>query len=224
MRPPMQPPSHSPFDLQRIARLALYVIVRPAEYFRTMPRGGPLVEPMVFTAVLSLAGAIVFALISWPLTGQLPALGSLLIVPGLVCGGALFVALILMLLWKLLGSQQSYATAFRCVAATMAVVPLTALLTPLPDLSLIVNASWSIYLLYVASLEVHGIGRPKALLLLALLTGVMGASLWSNHTFQTLVREQRQQLGVSEQAYEQMSEQERLEIDRRVLERLRQRP
>lgn len=217
----MQQPS--PFDLQRMLRLALYVIVRPTEYFRTMPRGGSLAEPVIFTMVLSLLGAVIFALLALPMTQQLPALGDLLLLPGLVCGGAMVVALVLMLLWKMLGSREGYVTAMRCVAATMALVPVTSLLAFWPSLALVVNALWSIYLLYVASLEVHGIGRAKALSLLALLAALAGASLWSNYVMQTLVQSQRLQLGVDEQTYKRMSPQERQALDQKVLENLRQR-
>ncbi|KKW67805.1 hypothetical protein AAV94_09315 [Lampropedia cohaerens] len=200
------------FSLKRVLQLALYVIVRPSEYFRTMPRSGPLVEPMYFSAVIGLVSGLI-AMVLDALLSDLPfSLISLLLVPGLVIGAVFIVAGIFFLLWKLLGSRQGYGVAFRITAATLAISPITAVLAFVPYVGLLVNVVWTMLLLIIASVEVHGIGRRKATIAFTMLGVVLAGSAMWMHALQSTLEQQLRELGVTPAEFNQMSPQEREQV------------
>ena len=58
-------------------------------------------------------------------------------------------------IWKMMGSQEDFETAFRCVAYTAAISPINAVLGVIPYLGTIVSALWPMALLAIASIHVH---------------------------------------------------------------------
>ncbi|PAT31408.1 hypothetical protein CLI92_08605 [Vandammella animalimorsus] len=208
------------FSLQRMAQLALYVIVRPAEYFRTMPRQGPLAEPMLFVMVMAIAAALLASLPLLLLHGQAPALLDILVLtPGLSLGAVFIASAIVMLLWKALGSPHGYQVAFRCVAATMALAPVTALLAFVPYVGAVLNIAWTMYLWTIASVEVHGISQRKAAVAFTLLGLLMAGGIWQMQSMQAqILAERLEPLGITLEQFEAMSPQEQNRVLQQILQ------
>ena len=145
------------------------LLTAPRAFYRHMPRHAGYLAPVLFVLIVSgfplflpvvsksfslvadgapfavvrpaLGWGLVFALIGIPLVG----LGS----------GVCF------LIWKMLGSQQPYAVAFRCVATLAVVVPFGVLLAQVP-VAWLGMSLWGLYLLVVASVEVHKLKAQEA--------------------------------------------------------------
>ena len=69
-------------------------------------------------------------------------------------------AAILFVIWRLLGSQQSYEVSFRCAAYALAITPITAAIDFIPYLGVVVGLAWTAFIFVCASVEVHGT-EPK---------------------------------------------------------------
>lgn len=134
----------------------------PRAFYRHLPRGGGYVAPVLFVLVLSCLPLFLpvvgksYRLIAdgAPVSVLQPALGwgfvfSLIGIPLTVVGSG-----VCFLIWKMLGSQQPYAVAFRCVATLAVLVPFAVLLAQVP-LAWLGIVLWGLYLLIVASVEVH---------------------------------------------------------------------
>jgi uncharacterized membrane protein len=76
---------------------------------------------------------------------------------GSFIGGA-----ILFVIWKLMGSQEEYETAYRCGAYLMALMPITAILSIVPYAGGIINMAIYVYFIVIASTQVHNIPAQKA--------------------------------------------------------------
>lgn len=183
----------------RIVQMALYIIVRPADYFRTMPRQGSLAEPLAFSIVLSIVATLISALIGAALNQNegMSVLDLLILAPGMIVTASIIGAGILFLLWKVLGSQQGYGVAFRCSVATLAITPVTAIVAFIPMIGLWVNVVWTMYLLVIASVEVHGISKRKAIIAFTIFGAVIAASSALMTAGQVMLEEQLRELGVS---------------------------
>jgi len=68
---------------------------------------------------------------------------------------AFAVALLLYVVWKLMGSHESYETAFRCLAFIAALTPVTALLGFLPYIGSLISIILYTSFLVITSAEVH---------------------------------------------------------------------
>jgi len=83
--------------------------------------------------------------------------------------GAFIVSAILFVIWKLMGSEQDYETAFRSWSAATAVYPVAALLSIIPYVGAIVGVLWGTYLMIEASVAVHERPRRTAQLVFGIL-------------------------------------------------------
>lgn len=190
----------------RIVQMALYIIVRPADFFRTMPRQGTMAEPLAFAIVLSVVATLISAVLGLVFTHNADvSLAELLIVaPGMIVTASMIGAAILMVIWKILGSQQGYGVAFRCTVATLAISPITAVLSFIPMLGLWINVIWTMYLLVVASVEVHGVSKRKAIIAFTIFGAVIAASSAFMSAGQAMLEEQLREVGVSPQEFSAM--------------------
>ena len=150
-------------DFSLIPQQVVQIITNPVRFFQQMPRRGGYVEPLVFMLILGVIAGFIRTIIS--ITGLLPVamtmgIGAIIIVPVLTVIFGFISAGVLYLIWKVMGSSEPYETAYRCVAYSMAIVPVTALLSIIPYLGTIIGVVWMSYLMIVASTEVHGI-NPK---------------------------------------------------------------
>jgi ABC-type bacteriocin/lantibiotic exporter with double-glycine peptidase domain len=71
-------------------------------------------------------------------------------------------AAVLFVIWKIMGSQESFETAYRGGAYTAAIMPGTAILNLIPYLGSLIGLVWMTFLLVVISMEMHGIKQKTA--------------------------------------------------------------
>lgn len=149
-----------------IIQTFIAVITRPAEYFAAMPRNGGFVQPLIFMVVMGVAAGIVHAVLG--LLGLLPgvagamALAAIILAPILIVIFGFVGAAILFVIWKIMGSEQSFETAYRCAAYGSAISPLTQLLAIIPYLGAVLGLAWWTLILVVASTRVHKIRQGVA--------------------------------------------------------------
>ena len=164
-------------DFAAMPQTAIKVVTSPAVFFKQMPKTGGFGEPLVFMMVMGLVAGIVNAVLSFIGlhigVGIGMALASLIIYPlvGAVLG---FIgAAIVFVIWKLMGSRESYETAYRCMAYLAALWPITTAINVVPYIGmLIVIAIW-VYYYVIASIETHKISSRRAWLVF----GIIGAVL-----------------------------------------------
>ena len=138
------------------------IITDPAEFYKQMPKSGGFVTPLVFMVLMGIAGGVVQAVLG--IIGLSPhgSVLAIILVPIFVAIFGFVGAAILFIIWKLMGSQESYETAYRCGAYAGAIVSITTLLSPIPYLGPIIGTVWTTYLLVVASMEVHSLPSKLA--------------------------------------------------------------
>jgi hypothetical protein len=151
-------PQHQP-NFEEIPRLALEVITNPVGFYRSMNKSGGFLDPLVFMVVLSVIAGIISAVLGMAGLGMAGAMtGGLLaiiMVPILVVIFGFIGAGIAYMIWKIMGSQEDFETAFRCVAYTAAIAPINAVVNVVPYLGSIVSSLWPMALLAIASIYVH---------------------------------------------------------------------
>lgn len=155
----------------------LKVITNPVEFYRTMPRTGGLVEPLAYMILLGLAAGLLRCLLGLVGMGMegaaLVAVGMIFIYPimaalfGFIMGGVLFA------IWKILGSEEPFETAYRCGAYMAAIAPVVTLFSIIPYVGTLINLGWTTYLLVVASSEVHRVETRKAWMVFGIIGGIL---------------------------------------------------
>jgi len=149
------------FDLNKIKAQAIGVITEPANFFRTMVKSGGFQDPLIFLIVVSIVTAVIRAVFMLP-SSFVGAMVMMIVTPVFVAVFGFIGAAILYVAWNVMGSKESYETAYRCLAYSAAVVPITTLISYVPYLGGFVATAWGFYLIFVASVEVHRIPRQKA--------------------------------------------------------------
>ena len=153
----------SQFDIQEqvssVVNTMISVITNPAGFYKQMSRTGGFVEPLIFMVAMGIVGAVLQIPLSFFHLGMAGSFGMalayIIIMPiGVVIGGFVGGA-ILMLIWKVMGSQENYETCFRCFAYATAISPITNLLNLIPYLGPVIGLAWMTFVLVAASVEVH---------------------------------------------------------------------
>ncbi len=151
--------------LGAIRDTAINVITRPVAFFQTMPRQGGFRAPYVFLLVIGLLDIVLLsvfeALAVGPAAGLALAGRVFVLAPLALTVSSFFLTSVLFVFWRLMGSTQSYETAYRTLAYAYGISPVTTVLGFVPYLA-VVGLFWSFALLVIASVYVHGIGRLKA--------------------------------------------------------------
>ncbi|MHC1698259.1 MAG: YIP1 family protein [Geobacteraceae bacterium] len=167
-----------------IPQTARKVVTTPAEFFRAMPKTGGFVEPLVFMVVMgAISGLIgglfqaVSSLLGLELyAGMQMGIASIVLMPVMyVLGTAAFgfvSAAILFVIWKLMGSGESYETAYRCVAYLAALSPITTVLGIIPYLGGAIGLVIFTYYLVTASVQTHGLALQRAWLVFGILAAI----------------------------------------------------
>ncbi len=156
---------------------AMHVITNPVGFYRHMAKSGGYAAPIVFVIVMAVIAGLMVAILS--LFGANMSAGmaigfmAILIIPIMALIGSFIGAAILFVIWKLLGSEESFETAYRCVAYSTAIIPITASLGLIPYLGSIIKLAWSTYLIYVASVEVHNLKAGTAMAVFGVLGSLM---------------------------------------------------
>jgi len=165
------------FDLSVIIATAKRVITNPGEFYQSMARTGGYGNPAVFVAVMAVAGGLIGSV--WALLGAGPAAGlasgvaTVIVLPIVMVIGSFVLALILFVIWKLMGSTHGYETAYRCVAFAMAILPVVGIVSLIPYIGQILQTAWSCWLMYIASIHVHKISGQTAKIVFAVLAGLL---------------------------------------------------
>jgi hypothetical protein len=153
-------------NITAILNTMVEVIRNPVGFFRRMPKSGGFVEPLIFMVSMGVAAGVIqaiLAILGLGFAGSfLMALTSIIIVPIMVGIFGFVGAAILFVIWKIMGSQQSFETAYRCGAYAGGIVPVTTVLGIIPYLGPILGLVWGTYLIVVASVEVHNIAAKTA--------------------------------------------------------------
>ena len=146
---------------------AVRVVTAPAEFFKSMPKTGGFVEPLIFAAIMAVIAGIIQALInilglSYAHVGFAESLGRIIVVPIVVVIFSFIGAAIIFVIWKLMGSQKDYETSYRCWAYLMALAPIVAIISIIPYVGGIINIAIYVYFIVIASTQVHNITSQKA--------------------------------------------------------------
>ena len=145
--------------LKEIPALAIKVLVNPVDFYQNMPKSGGLIDPLIFMVVLATVAGVLSAVLSFIGLGAAGAMAggliAIVLVPIFVVIFGFIGAAIVYVIWKMMGSQEDFETAFRCIAYTAAIAPVTALLNLIPYLGSLVSALWPMALLAIASIHVH---------------------------------------------------------------------
>lgn len=165
------------FDPKGFFDLAKGVLTDPREFYRTMPPTGGVMPPLVFAGTMGALGgalqwAVTAALTGSPLAGFGGLVAGVVMVPAvsLIAGGFGFV------FWRALGSPREFETAYRCCAYASAVAAAAAPASAIPYLGAplaLAGTAWYFYLLFLASVETHGIEERKAKTALAVVAALV---------------------------------------------------
>jgi hypothetical protein len=160
-------------NIKNILGTTVKVITNPSGFYREMPKTGGLVEPLIFAVALGLVSGVITAILSIFSLGSASSiwvgLASIILNPIMVAIGSFIGAAIIFLIWKVMGSQEPYETAYRCVAYASAITPVTVILGIIPYLGSILGLAWGLYLIVVASTEVHKILKKTALMVFGII-------------------------------------------------------
>lgn len=181
-------------EFAAIPQTAVNILTSPSNYFRNMPKAGGFIEPLVFAIVMGIISGFIQAVLGIMglrlVMGVGMALASVILMPIVIVIGSFIGAAILFVIWKLMGSQESYETAYRCGAYMSAISPIIAILGIIPYIGSPVGIVLGIFFIVIASVEVHKIPSQKAWLVF----GIIGAifvimSITSEFAARRLTRE-----------------------------------
>jgi hypothetical protein len=140
------------------------VIRNPVGFFSDMPRRGGFVEPIVFLAVMGVVvGAlqVILSALGLGMAGTFPgSLAAVFLTPIFMIIGSFVGGFILYCIWNVMKSRETFETAYRCGAYCSAISPITTILNVIPYAGAVLGLAWTVYLLIVASIEVHNL-EPK---------------------------------------------------------------
>ncbi len=156
---------------------AMMVVTRPVDFYRRMPKKGGFGAPLVFMIALGVVSGLVKAVLAMlgfgVAMGVGMALGSIIVMPIFIAVFGFIGAAVVFVVWKIIGSGEDYETAYRCLAYSCAITPITTLVQVLPYLGIIVAMAWGTYLIVCASTEVHGIPVRKAWLVFGIIAAIL---------------------------------------------------
>jgi len=164
--------------------LAIKLIVNPAEFFRTMPKTGGLLDPMFFLVVTVLLDVLLISFESFvthgvSVNGLSMMFGGMIIASLIVVILSFFAAGILFAVWSFMGSKENYETSYRCLAYMQAIVPVAILLSLVPYLGLL-GIAWWFFLMVTATRVVHDLPAKPALLVFGIIAVLIGLAYYSS--------------------------------------------
>ena len=153
------------FDLEAAVNDAAKVIKDPIRFYREMPTSGGFLKPLVFIVFMAaITGLIMMVVGLFEFGGQALVLGigAMVYIPIFIGIFSFVGAAVMFVIWKLMGSEQNYQAAYRCVAYSGAVLPIVGIANLVPYLGSIVGIGWGMYLMAIASMEIHRLKREMA--------------------------------------------------------------
>lgn len=163
---------------------AINVVTKPAEFFQGMSKTGGFLGPLVFAVILGLVSGIIQAILGFIGLGHaggydggmMGSFSVIVFMPIAAAIGSFIGAAIFFVIWKLMGSQENYETAFRCGAYLMALSPITSMIGVVPYAGGVITMVIYIFYVVTASIHVHQIPSQKAWLVFGIV-GVVFASI-----------------------------------------------
>lgn len=149
----------------------LSVIRNPVEFYRGMAKTGGFRDPLAFVLSMGVLVALIGGFLSI-FTGGFhffAFLASLIIGPVVFTLFSFVGAGVFFIIWRIMGSEEAYETAYRCLAYASAVSPVTMLLGIIPYLGSLAGILWMLYLVVTATVEVHRLEARKAWTLFGIL-------------------------------------------------------
>ena len=164
-------------NVAAIPQTAIKVITTPQAFFREMPKTGGFLDPLVFMVVMGVISGIIQAVLMvvglHPMAGIAMALSSIIFYPIMIVIGGFIGAAIMFVIWKLMGSQESYETAYRCTAYIGALTPITTILGIIPYAGSAIGLVITLFYIVTASVEVHKIPSQKAWIVFGIIAAVL---------------------------------------------------
>ena len=162
--------------IKKSPKIFVQIVTDPKRFFASMPKSGGYTEPLVYTILISLLTAALFTIFEHftlsalsPLRGLygVPPAGisyaPFIFIPIQIIAGTFINAAILYVIWLWMGSKESYETAYRSLAYIGSVTVLTMVLSLIPVLGWIVALAYTVWLVVLASEQVHGIPKNLAI-------------------------------------------------------------
>jgi hypothetical protein len=149
---------------------AINVVTKPAEFFQGMSKTGGFLDPLVFAVIMGLIAGIIQAILGFIGLGtaggygggMMSGFGVIILMPIAAAIGSFIGAAILFVIWKLMGSEENYETAYRCGAYLMVVAPIAAVIGIVPYAGGLAKIAIYMFYLVTASIHVHNIPSQKA--------------------------------------------------------------
>ena len=154
---------------------AKMVILQPAAFFQTMPRGGGFFSPLIFMLVMSVTYAVVTtvgATIAFGWLGM-TSIFSLILTPIFAVIGVFIGAAIVCVIWMMMGSKEKFEASFRIVSYCTAIWPIMAVVNFIPYVGGAVGVIWGTWLMILASVHVHQVAQKMA----TIVFGIIGLIL-----------------------------------------------
>lgn len=155
---------------------AVNVITKPAEFFQEMPKSGGFLKPLVFAIIMGFIAGIIQAILSFiglgpgaGYGGGMSGFSMIIFMPIAAAIGSFIGGAILFIIWKLMGSQEDYETAYRCGAYLMALTPITVIIGVVPYAGGLISLVIYLFYLVTASIHVHNIPSQKAWLVFGII-------------------------------------------------------
>ena len=169
---------------KELTDIAIKLVANPVDFFRSMPKSGGLIDPMLFMVVTVLIDVIMMFVESFVKHGAGAygfgvLIGALVIVSLIAVILSFFVAGIFYAVWSFMGSKESYETSYRCIAYMHIVVPFTILIGVVPYLGLL-GIAWWLYLIVTATMAVHNLPAKPALLVFGIIAVLAGLAYYSS--------------------------------------------
>ena len=156
-----------------VPNMMIKIITNPVEFYRDMRKDGGFVEPLVFMICMGVISGIIRsipAVFGIGVAGSfMMVLASVIFIPILVIIFGFVGAFILFVIWKLMGSEETFETAYRCSAYASGITPVTIFLNIIPYLGTIIGFVWMSFLMVTASTEVHKVKQKTAAIMFGII-------------------------------------------------------
>lgn len=182
-------------DFRVMLQTAIAALTSPGTFFREIPKTGGYAEPLLFMVVMGVVNGLVtaalglFGLTFIFSTGM--AIASIIIYPIMYAVFGFIGAAIAFGIWKLMGSQEPYETAYRCVAYIAAFMLIVSVIDIIPYIGVLAGIALLTWVYVVTSVETHNIPSQKAwivfgslgvaIFLMSLDVGIVSRSMQSGH-------------------------------------------
>jgi len=208
-------------QIKTIQKTTIDVIKNPAGFFETMPVTGGFVDPIIFLAAMGIVAGVIQAILSIVGLGAsvsfFMALSFIIIMPIFAVIFSFIGAGIFFVIWKLMGSGQSYEAAYRCIAYASAITPIMVLIGVIPYLGAIIGLLWMLYLMVIASEKVHKLASQKAWIVFGVIFGLFIILNINSQRMARNAQDQMEELNLQMKSMENMTPEEASKVMGKLL-------